>query len=443
MPEATFQFPKSFLWGTATAAHQVEGQNTNSDWWAWEQQPGRIAQQHTSGHACNWWEGGLWQADFDRAANDGHTTHRLSVEWSRIEPAPGQWDDEALNFYREMLTGLRQRGIEPMVTLHHFTNPRWVMEQRLWETGEIVPRFEAYAEKVVAALGDQVRLWCTINEPNVYVVNGWVRGAFPPGKKNLNLALTVAYHILRAHAAAYHAIHRQQPNALVGLPIHFRPMEPATDWAPDRWAAQTHFGLVTSLFPEAIRQGRMRRFVGSSPLPEIKGTLDFFGLNYYSADLVRFDPTLPGELFGRHSFPPNAETDEAQVYASYPPGLAWSLKWVHHQMHLPIYVTENGIGDEADKLRPRYLLAHLRELCRHVNFNWDIRGYYHWSLVDNFEWERGWTHRFGLYALDPATQVREPRPSARLYADICRTGAISTDLVAHYAPNLLPALFPE
>ncbi len=442
MAEATFTFPAAFLWGTASAAHQVEGNNTHSDWWPWEQTPGHILQGHTAARACDWWTGDRWQEDFDRAAADGHTTHRMSVEWARIQPQPDAWDADALDHYRRIVRGLKERGLEPMVTLHHFVNPLWLTERQAWETGEAVKLFEAYTRKVVAALGDYVHLWCTINEPNVLMFSGWVQGIFPPGKKDVGLALRTARHMLLAHSAAYRAIHALQPEALVGLPIHFRPIEPASAWALDRWVARTQFNLFSSLFPDAIRTGRLRQLLGSVAVPEARGTLDYFGLNYYTADVARFDLTRPGELFGRRSFPPGAEVDDAQVYASYPPGLAWSLKWAHDTLHLPIYITENGIGDEADKMRPRYILTHLRELVRLVNFNWDIRGYYHWSLVDNFEWERGWTHRFGLYAVDPETQVRTPRRSAALFAEICKSRSISADMVARYAPELLEQMFP-
>ena len=443
MAEATYQFPKSFLWGAATAGYQVEGQNTNSDWWRWEQTPGHIQGGYTSGRACDWWEGRRWQEDFDRAAADGHTTHRMSVEWSRIEPTQGQWDDDALAHYREMIRGLKERGIEPMVTLHHYTNPQWLTDQAMWETGDAVALFERYTRKVVSVLGSDVRLWCTINEPNAYMVHGWIEGVFPANKKNTALALKVACHLLRAHAASYRAIHSLQPEALVGMPIHFIPIEPASSWALDRWVARTQFDMGVSLLPDAIRTGRIRQLAGSVAVPEAQGTLDYFGLNYYTTHVTRFDLTNPGELFGRRSFPPGAEVDDANVYASYPPGLAQSLRWVHHHFKLPIYVTENGVGDAADKMRPRYLLSHLRELQRSVNFNWDIRGYYHWSLVDNFEWDRGWAHRFGLYALDTETQQRTPRRSAQLYAEICRTGALSSELVSRYAPEALPTLFPD
>lgn len=443
MAQATHSFPESFLWGAATAGYQVEGNSFNADFWQWEQQPGRIAQRHRSGRACDWWEGGRWRDDFDRAAADGQTAHRLSVEWSRVQPQPDRWDDEALNYYRQMIQGLRERGMTPLVTLHHFVNPQWVAERHLWETGEAVPLFETYVRRVVRALGDQVTLWATINEPNVYMLFGWVNGLFPPGRRDMGLAMRVAANLLRAHVAAYRAIHELQPQALVGMPIHFRPIKPAQPkWVFDRWVARTQFELFSSLFPDAIRTGRLRQLLRPAlSIPEAKNTLDYFALNYYAADIARFDPTHPTELFGRRSFPPEAEVDDLGVYASYPPGFFEALKWCQ-RLGLPIYVTENGIGDAADRLRPRFLITHLRQLWRAVNFNWDVRGYFFWTLVDNFEWERGWTHRFGLYALDVETQVRTPRRSAQLYADICRTGSISSDLVARYAPELLGTMFP-
>src|SRR5574341_1047672 len=435
MAEATHSFPSNFLWGTASAGYQYEGASANADFWQWEQGEGRIAQGHKSGRACDWWEGRRWQEDFDRAGTDGHTALRMSVEWSRIEPAQGRWDEDALDHYRQMILGLHQRGLEPMVTLHHFANPIWVAEQNLWETGEIVPLFEKYVHKVVAVLGPQVRLWCTINEPNVLFGQGWVTGVFPPGKKDTLKALAVARNTLLAHAAAYRAIHAGRPDALVGLPIHFRPAEPArAQRRLDRWVARTQFNLFSALFPDALHTGKLRHIVGALSVPEARGTWDYFALQYYTADRISFDLSLPGELFGRRSFPPGAELDDAGQYALYPPGLLWSLKWVQ-QFGLPSYITENGIGDANDKLRPRYVLSHLIELAKAVQQGVDVRGYFHWALVDNFEWERGWLHRFGLYALDVDTLVRTPRPSARMYAEVCKTRSITPDLLARYTPE--------
>jgi beta-glucosidase len=445
MAEATHNFPRGFLWGAATAGYQVEGESTGADYWEWEQQARAVEGGQRSGRACDWWAGRRWQEDFDRAAADGHSALRLSVEWSRVEPAQGRWDEDALDHYRQMVQGLRQRGLSPMVTLHHVASPAWAAnaERNVWETGEVVLFFERFARKVVTALGDQVDLWCTINEPNVFMFRGWMEGVLPPRKKNFRLAAVVGAHILRAHAAAYRAIHALQPGALVGLPIHFRPTLPAhPGFALDEWAAQTQFNLFSAAFSDAIATGRLRRpLAWPVAVPEARGTQDYIALQYYTSDVVRFDLSNPGELFGRRSFPAGAEPDQAGFYASYPPGFFDALRWAHH-LRLPIYVTENGIGDAQDGLRRRFLLAHLRQLWRAANFNWDVRGYFHWTLVDNFEWERGWAHRFGLYALDPETQVRTPRESARLFAEIARSNSISSEMVDRYAPALKAQMFP-
>jgi beta-glucosidase len=206
--------------------------------------------------------------------------------------------------------------------------------------------------------------------------------------------------------------------------------------------ARAQFNLFSSLFPDAIRSGRLRQLLRPAvSIPEAKNTHDYIGLNYYSADVTRFDLTNPMELFGRRGFPEGAETDGSGLYASHPPGMFEALKWAH-RLKLPIYITENGIGGEEDGLRRRYLISHLRQVWRAVNFNWDVRGYFHWSLLDNFEWERGWTHRFGLYALDVETQTRTPRPSAHLYAEICSARSLSSETVSRFAPELLETLFP-
>ncbi len=204
MAHATFHFPKGFLWGTATASHQVEGNNTNNNWHYWEEE-GQIEPGHSCGLACDWW-GGRWKEDFDRASEAGQNTHRLSIEWSRIQPALDRWDEEALDYYRQMLRGLVERGLTPMVTLHHFTDPLWLTFLGGWEYEPVVSLFEAYVRKVVEALGDYVNFWCTINEPNVYAVMGYIFGVFPPGKKDLGATFDVMTKLVRGHAAAYHAI---------------------------------------------------------------------------------------------------------------------------------------------------------------------------------------------------------------------------------------------
>jgi beta-glucosidase len=440
MTSASFHFPKGFLWGTATAAHQVEGGNTNNNWYKWEQE-GHSA--HKSGLACDWW-GGRWKEDFDRAAETGQNAHRLSVEWSRIQPAPDRWDEEALDHYRHMLRGLRERGMTPMVTLHHFTDPLWLAELGGWETEAVVPLFEKFVRKVVEALKEYCSLWCTINEPNVYAVGGYLSDTFPPGKKNLRLAMSVLANMARGHAAAYRAIHALQPEARVGYAWHYRPMVPARPWSPlDRLVRNIQYNGLNITFPSAVSTGVMRTPIGRTRIPEAKGTQDFLGINYYSVDTVAFDLRKPDELFGRRFYPKDADLSDSGFNANTPEGLFDTLKWaVHLYPDLPLIVTENGIECADDHIRPRYLAQHIHQMWRGVNFNWPIKGYFHWSLVDNFEWERGWTQRFGLWGLDVETQARIRRPSVDLYAAICKENGLTSGMVEKYCPEVYGKLFP-
>jgi beta-glucosidase len=440
MVDASFHFPKGFLWGTATSAHQVEGDNRLNDWWAWEQQPGRIRQGARSGKACDWW-GGRWKEDLDRAAAGGQTAHRLSVEWSRIEPSPGRWDAHALDFYREILSGMRARGIEPMVTLHHFTNPLWLAEQGGWENEDVITRFEAFTRKTVAALKDLTTFWCTINEPNIYIYCAYATDAFPPGKKNIQTAFRVMRNQILAHAAAYHAIHELQPEARVGIAIQYRPIVPHTANPLDGFVARLQSRISNDLFPWALRDGRLRFPLGREYAPRAAHTQDYLGLNYYSCDHVSFDLRKAGELFGRRFYPEGADLSDVGWNANIPEGMALAIRWANG-FGLPIYITENGIEDEADHIRPRYLVQHLHQAWKMANIGVPVRGYFHWSLVDNFEWERGWTQRFGLWALDPETQRRTERPSGRLYDEICRENGITSDMVRRYAPEIFAVLFP-
>ncbi len=440
MPSASFHFPKGFLWGCATAAHQVEGNNTNNNWYRWEQE-GRT--KHQSGLACDWW-GGRWKEDFDRAAEAGQNAHRLSVEWSRIQPAPDRWDEDALERYRLMLRGLHERGMTPLVSLHHFTDPLWLSEMGAWETEAVVPLFEKFVRKTVEALKEYCTLWCTINEPNIYALSGYLTGDFPPGKRDNKLAMRVLANMLRGHAAAYRAIHEIQPEARVGYALHYRPQVPANPASPlDRLMRNIRYSGINLGFPSGISTGVMRTPLGNFRIPEAKGTQDYFGLNYYSVDTVAFDLRRPRELFTRSFYPKDADLSSTGFIANIPEGLFQSIRWAQHTYpNLPILITENGVEDPDDRLRPRYLAQHIHQMWRAVNFNWPVKGYFHWSLVDNFEWERGWTQRFGLWGLEPETQKRIRRPSVDLYAAICKENGLTSEMVQQYCPEVYEKMFP-
>jgi len=441
MAEAMFTFPKGFLWGSATSSHQVEGNNKNNNWWAWEQEPGRILGGQESGLACDWW-GGRWREDFDRAVEDGQNAHRLSIEWSRIQPAPDRWDETALDYYREIIRGLLERDMTPMVTLHHFTDPLWVYEQSGWEQ-DISNQFAAYVEKVVEALKEYVSLWVTINEPNVYTILGYMLGEFPPGKTQPLQIFRVYENLLRGHAAAYQVIHRIQPTAQVGIAYNYRGMAPLHPWNPlDRWAANFASWNFNEIVPTAVSTGRLYMPFWRKTIRGLKDTQDFMGVNYYTQEFAWFSPGKPSDLFIQRDFAPNAEVSPTGFIANIPEGFYAALKWAT-KFGLPIYITENGVEDNTDMLRPRYLAEHIHQVWRGINFNWPIKGYFHWSLVDNFEWDRGWTQRFGLWELDVDTQARRKRQSAELFASICKANGLSSDMVAEFAPAVLGKLFPD
>ena len=441
MPEGTYRFPKGFLWGTATAAHQVEGQNENNNWFAWESEPGRIIQGQQAGLACDWWNG-RWKEDLTNASQDGQNSHRFSIEWSRIQPSPGTWNENAIDFYREMLKGMRSLGLEPMVTLHHFTDPLWIYENGGWENDATPHHFAKFVHKAVTALKDLVNFWITINEPAVYANGGFLEGSFPPGKSDFGATYTVMRNMLKGHAAAYTIIHDLQRNAQVGYSKNYRGLEPSRTWfPPDVWITYFSSKNFNDAFSNTLVDGKFKFALKKESISEAIGTQDFIGVNYYSVDKVVFKPFAVKDVFHRRYFTKNAQVSETGFIANIPRGIYTALKWAH-QFNLPIYVTENGVEDSTDSMRPAYIIEHLHQIWRAANFNWRVKGYYHWSQVDNFEWDRGWSQRFGLWGLDRKSQKRIRRKSVDLYATICKENGISSEIIRTYAPDIFDRLFP-
>jgi beta-glucosidase len=436
--EPAIAFPQGFLWGVATSSHQYEGECQNNQWHAWEQ-AGHIKTGDRCGLACDWWRNA--ERDFDLARDLGLNALRLSLEWSRLEPRRGQWDGAAFARYRQMLGGLRERGIEPLVTLHHFTHPLWLEERGAFLAADTVERFTRYAERAAQELGDLCDFWCTINEPNIYAILGYFLGDWPPGRTgDFRAAVRVQANMARAHAAAYHAIHRLQPAARVGWAQQHNFFDPANPRSPlDRFVARQVDENFNGFFPRAVRAGRAS-FPGALFAGDLKGvrdTCDYLGINLYYRDLVGFDLRNPAELFGRRSVAPKAPRSD-QPYASswgevYPDGIARIARQLA-PLGKPIYITEHGVADAADRLRPWLVVRAARALHEASAAGADVRGYFHWSLVDNFEWAEGWSTRFGLAALDVETQERTPRPSARLYGALAHANALTPEMVAEYAP---------
>lgn len=412
------RFPDGFLWGAATAAHQVEGGNSNNDWWEWERSGGKIADGTTSETACEQYF--RYEPDFDLAKELGHNAHRLSLEWSRIEPEEGVFSSAAITHYRRVLQSLRERGLEPMVTLHHFTNPLWLSREGGWVNPRVVEYFARYAKVVAGELGALVRFWNTINEPMVYAYLGYVEGTWPPGSKSLRSASIVTVNMLRAHAVAYHIIHETSagPGCEVGIAKHIRVFDPLRPRHPgDRTLARLSDFIFNRWFLDAVETGRLAWPIGIGQKVQLLAeTQDFIGLNYYSRDMTRFSPLKPHMLFLENIARPGSRLNDLG-WEIYPEGLYRVLMRLK-RYNKPIYITENGIPATDDSIRREYLRDHLAQMHRAISEGADVLGYFHWSLLDNFEWAEGLKPRFGLIAMDYETQERSPRPSARVYAKI-------------------------
>jgi beta-glucosidase len=453
-PDITYNFPPGFLWGTATSSHQVEGHNLNNDWWAFEQyaiqhNTGELHANQASGAACNWWEGDCALADIELMAGLGANAHRISVEWSRIEPQQGQWDQAAIDQYREWLVAMLARGIKPMLTLFHFTVPLWMAEQGGWLNPHSIGHFKRFAQKMAAEFGDLVDQWCTVNEPNVYAMQGFVKGFSPPKKHSLRDYFTVLFNVMHAHAVAYEAIHEIQPHAQVGFAKHLVWWQPRLALSPlDQAAFEFLKHNFNSITLELLQTGRWTPppFFGKRGyFPKFKHTLDWVGINYYhrydvGVNLRSRDP-YNFVFMGRHGL----EKGPEWWGELWPDGLYFHLQKLHQRYRLPIYITENGVPDPTDDHRPHFILDHLRRVWQAIRNGIDVRGYYHWSLIDNFEWLEAYNPAFffGLYAVDFETQARTARGSANLYREIAQSNSISSRMARQYAPESLDVLLPE
>jgi beta-glucosidase len=426
-------FPENFLWGTATASHQVEGGNHGNDWWSWEQVPGHIKNGDNSDRACEHFE--RYASDFDLLRSLNQNAHRLSVEWSRIEPAPGEFSATALAHYRDVLQALRDRGMEPLVTLHHFTNPTWIAQAGGWDAPQTSEYFARFAARVTDELGTLARLWITINEPTVIAYQGYLRGEWPPGTRDLGAAVRVLVNVLRGHWMAYERIKSRHPELQLGLAHHLRVFDPARWFMPqDRAVAAAFNRVFNETILKSLRLGRLvfpltRAGRASGP----RQSQDFIGLNYYARELVKFNRSYRAELYGERVLPADAPRSDLN-WELYPDGLYRTLRSLLRE-RLPILVTENGIADATDAKRPEFLLTHVAAMLRAIQSGVPVRGYFHWTCFDNFEWAEGYSAKFGLIACDPVTQERRPRPSARLYAQICRLNGLPASVELPPAPR--------
>lgn len=344
--------------------------------------------------------------DFALLAALGQNAHRLSLEWSRIEPAPGEWSRAALDHYKRVLTALGENGMTGLVTLMHFTVPQWFADRGSWASPEAVERFAAYAEKVAGELGDLMPYTCTLNEPQVVALYGYLAGQFPPGHRDLDECRRVTRTLVEAHQAAVEASragHRGPGTPRCGLCLQLPALEPAR---PGDEVCEAGFREARALMYDAYLEPLRRR-------PETGG--DFLGVQYYTR--MRVDPERPE---GVAPLPEGARSTQ-MGWEWYPEGLRGALHEAS-RAGLPLIVTENGIATDDDAERIEYLDAHLRAVLRARAEGCDVRGYLYWSSFDNFEWNEGFRPRFGLVGIDYGEDLRRVvRPSAVAFGSLART----------------------
>jgi beta-glucosidase len=385
--QSKIQIPAGFLVGAAAAAHQVEGNNTNSDWWAAEK-TGKVP---PSGDACDHYN--RYEEDFQIAKGIGLNAFRISIEWARIEPSENIWDNEAIEHYRNVLQKMKELGLVRMVTLHHFTLPQWMAGKGGFESQSGIAAFARYAWFVAQNLGDEIDIWCTINEPEVYSSQGYFLGIWPPFKKNIFQLLKVYNNLTKAHIAAYQSIKGVLSQSQVGIVKNNVYYEPH-DGPLDRLAC-----AVADYFGN-------RWF-----LNKVKSHTDFIGLNYYFTRILHIG------INGVRVINSDSLPKSDMGWQTFPEGIYHVLTGLKDYKK-PIYITENGIANARDDMRKDYVRQHLRWALKARSEGADLRGYFYWSLTDNYEWAEGYGPRFGLVEMNYETQKRTVRPSAEVFKEL-------------------------
>jgi beta-glucosidase len=431
------QFPSSFLFGSATAATQIEGGDINSNWYAWSL-AGKIHNGASSITAADHWN--RVKEDIDLMKELNHQVYRMSIEWSRIEPSMGQWSQEGIDHYRDELTQLKQAEIKPLVSLHHFSSPQWFEEMGGWTNPESVDLFTRFVEKIVMELGDLVSEYCTINEPNVLATGAYIDGNFPPGHKDdIKGFFKASKNLILAHLKAYQSIHaiRKEKGfegeTKVGFAHHAAVLtadskNPLTQLSRKMMDYSFH-----QIFEKGFIEGELVIPIGSG-YPQGKGCFcDFLGINYYSRHIIK-NSWNPAMLFGQVSVDPSLQEGQKNDmgWELYPTGLYEVIVPLYQAYRLPVYITENGIPDEKDTKRAKFIYDHLAQVKRLIDAGVDVQRYYYWSLMDNLEWADGYWPRFGLIEVDYETMERRVRKSGNFYSAICTEKAITQTMIENY-----------
>jgi beta-glucosidase len=405
-------FPQNFLWGSSTSSYQVEGDNIHSDWWQWEHNTGR---HEKCGPACRHYE--MYEQDFDLAKKLNHNAHRLSIEWSRIEPEQGKFSQKELQHYLDVILALRKRNIEPIVTLHHFTNPAWFTKKGGWVCISSSHYFLRYCDFVVRALAKHVHYWITINEPTIYISHAYIFGVWPPQATSIIQATRVEEHLAWAHVKAYRRIHKiyrkmSLYEPAVSIAQNVMAFVPSKKDLRNKFTAFLRDKLYNLGFLERVMKHNILR----------RKPMDFIGVNYYSRQVVELKKLRLRNLvtdtraanFGRLK-------KNSLGWDIYPKGL-YEVLLELRKYRLPVMITENGICTSNDTERWKYIRDHLKYIHQAINKGVNVTGYLYWSLMDNFEWDKGFGPRFGLIHIDYKTHRRVIRQSARKFGNVCKTG---------------------
>jgi len=435
------RFPETFLWGVATSAYQIEGSPLAdgagpSIWHRFAHTPGRIPSGDTGDVACDHYR--RWAEDVGLMGRIGVNAYRLSISWSRVLPqGRGAVNARGLDFYSRLVDGLLEAGIRPALTLYHWDLPAALDDRGGWQNPDVAAWFADYARVLFEALGDRVDMWMTINEPWVVMDGGYLFGANAPGHRNLFEAPLVTHHLLCAHARAVQAF-RASGRGQIGLVVNLEPKDPATSSPADLAATRRADAYMNEQYLDPVFFGAypeaMREIFGDAwpEFPEhelrlIREPMDFLGVNYYRRGVMKHDDTAR-PLRASHVRPPQSEYTETD-WEVHPESFTRVLCWVKARYgEIPLVVTENGAafadppsardGRVEDPRRVRYLHDHLLAAREAMRRGVDVRGYFVWSLLDNFEWSSGYSKRFGLVHVDFATQARTLKASAAFYRDV-------------------------
>lgn len=414
MPKQTeLSFPKSFLWGVSTSAHQVEG-GTHNQWSVWELENAKsLAAQapyqfddldnwdeieaaakspanYVSGKAANHYE--TYEKDFDIAQKMNLNAWRFSVEWSRVQPDEGAWNVEAVQHYKTYIQELKKRGLEPIMTLFHFTLPVWFAEKGGFEKRGNIKYFVQFAERIVSELGTQVKYIITINEPEVYALESYQKGSWPPAEQKRIKSIRVYRNLALAHNRAADAIHARNRRFRVSVAKNSAFIYPGDDsWLSVRSAAIAQYFADDWFLKKVIKR------------------CDFLGVNYY----------MNSRIYGYRMHNPNEQVNDLG-WDMQPDNIGWVVDRLYEKYKKPVMITENGLADADDSHRKWWLTRTILALQRSLKNGTELIGYLHWSLLDNFEWDKGFWPRFGLIEVDYASQARKPRPSAVYYANVIK-----------------------